>query len=72
MSKYKIANLEFHTSESDKNKLIAVLKAIHGVTKVLLIPSRHEFTLDYVGRQPNFYVIRGACESIGFQVQRKL
>ena len=72
MTKYKLANLGSHTTQRDLDRLTSELTKITGITKIELNPGRREVGVDYTGREPNFHVLKGACATAGFQMERKL
>lgn len=72
MIKFKLANLGSHTTQRDQDRLTTELSKIVGVIKVLLNPGRREFSVDFTGREPNFHLLKGACATAGFTMERKL
>jgi hypothetical protein len=72
MTKYKLANLGSHTTQRDQDRLTTEIMKITGVIKIVLNPGRREFSVDFTGREPNFHLLKGACSTAGFQLERKL
>ena len=72
MSRYKLSNMGRQTSESDKSKLVRALKKVLGIREVKVVAGRGEFSIDYSGIEPNINVLREACLSVGFQMDRKM
>lgn len=72
MTKYKLTNLGSHTTQRDQDRLTTELSKIMGVIKIVLNPGRREFSVYFPGREPNFHLLKGACATAGFQMERKL
>jgi hypothetical protein len=71
MSNYRVRNLNMETPRREQERLQAALLKVPGVHKVTLLPLKREFRFTFTGKEPSFNVLREACDSVGFMLERK-
>jgi hypothetical protein len=71
MSNFRVRNLNMETPRREQERLQNALLKVHGVRKVTILPLKREFRITFTGKEPNFSMLREACDSVGFMLERK-